>query len=236
MPFSILTKVSKNSIFSLLHFVVILMFLCILFAKAVNLCRPSTLSVHTPKPSSMKRLYNSGVFENSDSFSSHVPLVVTYSKQLPDISNILRKHHSVLSNSAKLRAAFKQPPIVAYRKDANICDTLIHMKTNRILKKEKLCQCKVCEKIVRSEVTSTAGNNAHKVEATARCTDRNKGFLTAIKGDRRKIINYHFVQGEGNQPSCQRYATSTTRCIFLFLNSAMIDIINPYVPPGDTKI
>ena len=114
-----------------------------------------------------------------------VPLVVTYSKQLPDISNILRKHHSVLSNSAKLRAAFKQPPIVAYRRDANICDTLIHMKTNRILKKEKLCQCKVCEKIVRSEVTSAAGKDAHKVEATARCTDRNIIYgIVCVKCDR----------------------------------------------------
>ena len=102
-----------------------------------------------------------------------VLLVVTFSKQLPDISNILRKHHGILSNSANLRAAFTQPPIVAYRRDANICDTLIHMKTNRILKKEKLCSCKVCEKIVRSEVTSATSEDAHKVETTTRCTDRN---------------------------------------------------------------
>ena len=114
-----------------------------------------------------------------------VPLVVTFSKQLPDISNILRKHHGILSNSAKLRAAFTQPPIVAYRRDANICDTLIHMKTNRILKKEKLCSCKVCEKIVRSEVMSAAGEDAHKVETTACCTDRNIIYgIVCVKCDR----------------------------------------------------
>ena len=59
------------------------------------------------------------------------------------------------------------------------------MKTNRILKKEKLCSCKMCEKIVRSEVTSATGEDAHKVETTACCTDRNIIYgIVCVKCDR----------------------------------------------------
>ena len=32
-----------------------------------------------------------------------------------------------------------------------------------------------------------------------------------IESSRRKIINHDFVQGQGNPPSCQKFATSTTR-------------------------
>ena len=37
------------------------------------------------------------------------------------------------------------------------------------------------------------------------------GFVMRIESGRRKIINHDFVQGQGNPPSCQRFATSTTR-------------------------
>ena len=81
-----------------------------------------------------------------------VPLVVTFSKQLPDIANILRKHHSLLNNSERLQAAFKQPPLVAYKRDTNICDTLIHMKTNKLVKREAPCSCNFCKNIIKSEI------------------------------------------------------------------------------------
>ncbi|KAK3089910.1 hypothetical protein FSP39_007586 [Pinctada imbricata] len=102
-----------------------------------------------------------------------VPLVVTFSKQLPDITNILQKHHSILENSERLQAAFKQPPLVAYRRDTNICDSLIHMKTNRLIKKETPCMCVFCQKIIRSDIPSADRKDTHKVIKEARCTDRN---------------------------------------------------------------
>ena len=74
-----------------------------------------------------------------------VPIVVTFSKQLPDIAYILRKHHSLLNNSERLQAAFKQPPLVAYKRDTNICDTFIHMKTNKLVKRETTCSCNFCK-------------------------------------------------------------------------------------------
>ena len=37
------------------------------------------------------------------------------------------------------------------------------------------------------------------------------GFVMRIESGRRKIINHGFEQGQGNPPSCQRFATSTTR-------------------------
>ena len=102
-----------------------------------------------------------------------VPLVVTFSKQLPNIANILRKHHSLLNKSERLQAAFKQPPLVAYKRDTNICDTLIHMKTNKLVKRETPCSCNFCKNIIKSEILSSNGNDSHKVVQEARCTDRN---------------------------------------------------------------
>ena len=40
---------------------------------------------------------------------------------------------------------------------------------------------------------------------------KSRGFFTGIESGRRKIINHDFVQGQGNPPSYQRFATSTTR-------------------------
>lgn len=49
-----------------------------------------------------------------------VPLVITYSRKLPDIHNIVRKHMPILYNSEKLQKAFEKPPLVTYRRDRNL--------------------------------------------------------------------------------------------------------------------
>ena len=96
-----------------------------------------------------------------------------FSKQLPDIANILWKHHSLLHNSEKLQAAFKQPPLVAYKRDTSICDALIHMKTNKLVIRETPCTCNFCKNIIKSEILSSNGSDSHKVVKVARCADRN---------------------------------------------------------------
>ena len=113
-----------------------------------------------------------------------VLLVVTFSKQLPDISNIqetpgyhqiqlnfgLRLHNHRLWHIEKTQT---------YATHSSI------WKPTEFWKKEKLCLCKVCEKIVMSEVTSATGEDAHKVETTARCTDRNIIYgIVCVKCDR----------------------------------------------------
>ena len=65
--------------------------------------------------------------------SDRVPLVVTYSKQLPNIHKIVKKHQDILHKSNRMKEIFKTQPIIAYRRDKNIGDILIHGKTSRVV-------------------------------------------------------------------------------------------------------
>ena len=58
-----------------------------------------------------------------------IPLVLTYSKLLPDVRNILKKHQSTLHKSERMSfKVFPTQPILAFRRDSNLCDTLVHKK------------------------------------------------------------------------------------------------------------
>ena len=84
-----------------------------------------------------------------------VPLVLTFSKHLPDIHKTIRKHLPVPQRSDRMARAFQQPPIVAYRRDKNLADTLVHGKTNKVLKQtDNTCSCRVCNAMHRDEVRS----------------------------------------------------------------------------------
>ena len=66
-----------------------------------------------------------------------MPLVLTYSRALPNIGKILNKHQQVLRKSEQMREIFKEIPITAYRRDKNLGDILIHEKTSKTLKQHK---------------------------------------------------------------------------------------------------
>ena len=58
------------------------------------------------------------------------PLVVTYNPANPDFNQILKKHWPILELS-KRREAFKDGPMVAYRRPKNIADELVRAKCPR---------------------------------------------------------------------------------------------------------
>ena len=67
--------------------------------------------------------------------SDRVPMTVTYSNLLPDLNHIIRKHTRVLYKSERMTKVFQEPPMVAYRRDRNLGDSLVHGKTNKQVKK-----------------------------------------------------------------------------------------------------
>jgi hypothetical protein len=82
-----------------------------------------------------------------------VPLVVTYSKLLPDIRAILNKHERTLHRSERMQKVFPESPLLAYRRDRNICDVLVHTKTNRALQAtRKSCTCDMCSLLYRPQL------------------------------------------------------------------------------------
>ena len=66
--------------------------------------------------------------------TERVPLVLTYTRQLPGVHDITRKHLPTLHKSARLTEVFQEPPLVAFRRDRNMADVLVHGKLNRVMK------------------------------------------------------------------------------------------------------
>ena len=68
--------------------------------------------------------------------SKRVPLVVTYSKHLPNIGEIVRRRLPILHRSEKMKVVFKEPALTAYRRARNIADICVHMKHHRQFNRE----------------------------------------------------------------------------------------------------
>lgn len=107
-----------------------------------------------------------------------VPMVLTYSRQLPDIHRIVYKHLPVLHRSERLKKAFEQAPLVAFRRDRNIGDILVHGKLNRTIPQynRDKCDdedCSVCTRMSDTEITSTDGVLTFSVKLHQQCKTEN---------------------------------------------------------------
>lgn len=108
--------------------------------------------------------------------NGRVPLVVTYSNMLPNLHHILGKYMPVLHESDRMSQIFERPPLVAYRRDRNLCDTLVHGKTNRILIGEHIeCQdgCDTCAKLLRRSVADTDNQTTYETATNFNCKSQN---------------------------------------------------------------
>lgn len=78
---------------------------------------------------------------------NRVPFVLNYSRGLPNIHQILKKRQKILENSDRLKLAFHNTPIVAFRRDKNLKDILVHKKHNNLffLKKTTLIRAVWCK-------------------------------------------------------------------------------------------
>ena len=77
----------------------------------------------------IRRLDRAGVLNNhnpSNQRSERIPLVLTYHPLNERIKRILLRNFNILSSDPETRAVFPQPPLVAYRRDSNLRDILVH--------------------------------------------------------------------------------------------------------------
>ena len=112
----------------------------------------------------------------NDKNAKRVPLVVTYSNLLPDVHGIVKKHIDVLYRSTKMKDVFQEPPIVAFRRDKNLCDTLVHGKTNAALKSAyTVCKidCANCQLLSRDVVRDTSNSQSFQPAQDITCRIRN---------------------------------------------------------------
>ena len=64
--------------------------------------------------------------------------------------------------------------MVAYRRDSNICDSLVHRKTRKAtMTQPTKCECQVCQLIHTGKVYNTACSSMYETVSTVNCKDRN---------------------------------------------------------------
>ena len=87
-----------------------------------------------------------------------VPLVLTYGAYLPDITRILRDRMPMMRRSPRMTQVFAEPPMAAYRRDANLQDILVHSKHRRMFESNRQpgtqqCgkSCAICQYMLESK-------------------------------------------------------------------------------------
>ena len=63
---------------------------------------------------------------HNESTNTKVPLVLTYNPFNIGIRRILLDNFSILSSDPEARRIFREPPLVSYRRERNLCDILVH--------------------------------------------------------------------------------------------------------------
>ena len=77
----------------------------------------------------IQRVNRNNVIKQQDSESrdrSRIPLVLTFHPLSERIKRILVSNFNILSGDPQTKEIFPQPPLVAYRRDCNVRDTLVH--------------------------------------------------------------------------------------------------------------
>ena len=90
--------------------------------------------------------------------NDRVPFVITYSSSLPDVRGIVQHRMTILHRSERMKTIFPEPSILAFKRQRNLADMLVHNKTNRALRQEEEkgsteCgkNCSVCPLMMRTD-------------------------------------------------------------------------------------
>ena len=88
--------------------------------------------------------------------NDRVVFSIRYDPRLPSIAKIVRKHHrTMVEEDPRLKDVFKQPPLIAYKRNRNLKDMFIRSKVpkpNQSRPKRKLAGMKKCGKCVQLSV------------------------------------------------------------------------------------
>ena len=113
--------------------------------------------------------------------------VVSYNPQLPNIEKIVQKHYrSMVAQDQYLQEVFEQPPIVAYKRNKNIKETLIRAKLTKKTVREKRqvpgmkpcrnTRCKTCP-FVKEGRSIKSKKFTWKINKQFNCTSRNVIYM-----------------------------------------------------------
>ena len=118
-------------------------------------------------------------------------LVVPYDPRLPAISTIVKKHWRSMTTDPYLKEVFPLPPMVAYKRPANIRDKLIRSKvpekgTKRVKRKQTGCRkcnnCNVCPFMQNCKVVKSSATDFNvEIEGEVNCQTKNVIYCITCK-------------------------------------------------------
>ena len=68
-------------------------------------------------------------YNNKENKTKMVPLVITFSRALPNIRRILWKHIKMIQTSDRMKQIFTEAQMLAFKRHRNVQDILVHKKT-----------------------------------------------------------------------------------------------------------
>ena len=131
---------------------------------------------------------------NSQKETDRVPLVLTYTDALPNIHSILNRHMKTLYKSEINEEIFRHPPLVAFRRDRNIKDILVHKKhNNTFYKKENGCRfcgqnCALCKHLIETDTFFGTDGKEYKIKGQINC--KTVGIIYSIFCKKCQKVNY----------------------------------------------
>ena len=115
------------------------------------------------------------LYYNTIKQNNRIPLVLTYSKALPDIHTILRKNMKTLHKSERMKNVFKELPIVSYKRNKNIKDILVHRKHSiQFYNRENKCKrcgenCALCKHLIESSKFQDNEGKIYNIHGDINC-------------------------------------------------------------------
>ena len=169
--------------------------------------------------------YKNKTNKNND----RVPIVLTFSRGLPSVNKILRKRHQTLLNSDRLSEIFPKQPIIAFRRDKNLQDILVHKKHNNMFfKKSNKCEpcgakkCAICKYVQTTSTFKDASGKVFYVRNYINCKSTNVVYSIYCKkcqkivyvgetGDtlyQRHLLNLSLIRRQANDPVALHFCTN----------------------------
>ena len=70
-----------------------------------------------------------------------LPFVTLYQPSVSTLKEVLMKKWNLIQNQPLLRQIFKQPPVISYKKEKSLKDTLVRAKIKRLIEGFKVWMC-----------------------------------------------------------------------------------------------
>ena len=166
-------------------------------------------ALRIPRSDALKRV----VREKS---TDRVVFVVTYDPRLPSIPKIVGKHWRTMAQDPRMKEVFNLPPLVAYRRPANIKDKLIRSKMPRAQKRNNrrvkngmhrcgTANCRCCQFVETGRTArSTATKEMVEINTEVNCQDSNVIYLISCLhckeqyiGETERKLSKRFAEHQG---------------------------------------